>query len=138
MLNKENLRLVVAALRNGEFRQGFNRLKTIRYDGTAEHCCLGVACEIAIRHGVPLSTYHQDIGEGRESVFFGGGSCTLPSPVIEWLGLNDDEFALIHDGVTVMAVEANDSRRLDFSQIADGMELFYGLREDGDDTPGTD
>ncbi len=35
----------VAALRSGEYTQGYGGLKQYR-DGVARHCCLGVLCEV--------------------------------------------------------------------------------------------
>ncbi len=53
----ENMRLWVAALRSGEFAQGRKRLAQSGDGGaTWRYCCLGVACELAIRHGVEVKT----------------------------------------------------------------------------------
>ncbi len=47
-MNPERKAQWVAALRSGEFPQGAQELKTAE----GEFCCLGVACELALREGV--------------------------------------------------------------------------------------
>lgn len=51
MLNPAAVKLV-AALRSGKYVQGKRSLKNKTSDGVIRHCCLGVACEIAIEEGV--------------------------------------------------------------------------------------
>jgi len=46
-LKKEFKRAWVEALRSGKYKQGFEQLVTITYDGSREFCCLGVAAAIS-------------------------------------------------------------------------------------------
>src|SRR4051812_42696155 len=51
-LTRKRLLLETAdALDSGEFKQGRSVLARERYDGTT-YCCLGVMCEVAVRHGL--------------------------------------------------------------------------------------
>lgn len=80
MAPNENARKWVEALRSGEYEQGKRRLCR---DG--KHCCLGVACEVAIKNGVEIE--RRDYGG---TIYFDGHCDLLPEKVREWLGLNSD------------------------------------------------
>jgi hypothetical protein len=97
MLNK-NAKLWVKALRSGIYRQGKGVLRTT----SNEFCCLGVACDLAVKAGVlkedatlnsspslslnstsgPDGFYY---GECADSSKFG-----LPVAVREWLGISGE------------------------------------------------
>jgi hypothetical protein len=115
--NKENLRLWVAALRSGEFRQGSSLLRN-EHD---MYCCLGVACEV----------YNRTTGEGDWNLWsgrweFNGEDVALPHKVASWLGVTTNP-TVGRD--TVTAIDANDHRMWPFSRIADSIEAFYQLKE---------
>lgn len=152
MVNKENMRLWVAALRSGKFQQGQNALKR-QYPGdpVPRHCCLGVACEIAVAHGVNLeisrlTTAHYGTAEPTYTWRFNGTLGALPSAVVAWLGVGSPDSAEDQDpvvglytphpeaAVPVRAIKANDELRWDFLRIADGLEKYYDLKE-GEDGP---
>lgn len=71
MANTENMAKWAEALESGEYEQGRNHLAIIGEDtesGKTFYCCLGVACEVAIKNGVELSkTQRRDTGD-RKSV----------------------------------------------------------------------
>lgn len=136
-MNRDRIKVWVDALRSGEFKQGMNRLRNpgSRDVGVPDmFCCLGVACEVAIRGGVPIeftdgSGYVQ---HEQENGFQYEGS--LPPLVVDWLGLtgHDTEEA----GDFVVGVE--DGRRFlaqlndtgwTFEQIADVIENEF-LKEE--------
>lgn len=139
MASKANMRLVVAALRSDEFTQGQGFLKVQLLDGTYRHCCLGVACEIAMRHGVELDVvkFSDQSMEGKIGFRFNGNGSDLPVAVRQWLGVSSNPCVDPEDAWTT-AVAANDAHNWDFGRIADGFERTYGLLEGDDDTPGTD
>lgn len=105
----QNAKLWVEALRSGKYRQVKGRLKTV--DG---YCCLGVACEVAIKAGVPVSV-------GTFGLFpaFDGETARLPRAVRDWLGLRDD-YGTHGDDVTSLTHE-NDHGKT-FLEIADIIE----------------
>lgn len=119
----------MAALRSGEYRQGTGALRNSQ---TGRYCCLGVLCEIAVKEGViPPSSVEPDDSSTRS---FDGAAAMLPMSVIKWAGMryegetrppddsNLDDFegsGRYGDGRGDTLVEANDSSRMDFEQIAD-------------------
>lgn len=137
MVNKENMRLVVAALRSGKYLQGRGRLKEIFKDSIS-YCCMGVMCEVAMEHGVILATATCPLGESSKSVSFDGSATFLRGSVVDWLGLDlgvdgDGDPAIGMDGnETISAAFANDQLGWDFEQIAASMEEYYKLLEDDD------
>lgn len=73
------------ALRSGEYQQGKGCLCHVPEQGVPTFCCLGVACEVAIKNGVEVET--------RIAFNFkryGGLSSYVPEQVKEWLGLASD------------------------------------------------
>lgn len=76
---KEARELWATELESGQWRQGTGQLARDTAEGT-EYCCLGVACELAVRHGIIRS--------------FQGDLVSVEPPyeaVREWLGLADGE-----------------------------------------------
>jgi hypothetical protein len=126
-VNETNMRLWFAALRSGEFEQGPGYLKKTAPDGTSKHCCLGVACEIAMRHGVELSTHYVGESGGYGFIQFNGTGSELPLEVASWLGVISavPKVGRNELGAVVSAVAANDSMGWDFGRIADQAEKYY-------------
>ena len=148
-VNKQHMRLWVEALESGEYQQGTGRLaKMIRTDTDSsewqvKYCCLGVACEVAIANGVPLSV--QRYGHGEEGFLtYDGQGDVLPQRVRAWLGLDsgvplfagpttyrspgdadDPSMEVFYEDVD--AVTANDVFEWDFNNIAAHLRDFYGL-----------
>lgn len=140
MVNKENMRLVVAALRSGKYLQGHGRLKEIFKDGTgSRYCCMGVICEVAMEHGVVLEATTYPLKDFSESVKFDGSAAFLRKNVLDWLGLDangdgEGDLAVGTDGnEAIPASYANDELKWDFLQIAESMEKHYKLLEDDDE-----
>jgi hypothetical protein len=103
----------IAALRSGEYEQGQNAL-----NAGGKLCCLGVLCEVAIRHGV--------IPAGRPgdgSIFYAGESMTLPDEVAGWAfadgGYDTNPLA----GGTLSLAEHNDAGE-SFTAIAGLIERY--------------
>lgn len=124
-INKKAVRMLIAALRSGKYKQGRRGLFTNNLGHPIDvgnvlpgdsridsYCCLGVACVVAAKHDV-ISGYYKGI---------------LPPEVAEWFGfpgdhanpqLNDEE------GAPSAASTRNDVYRWTFEQIADGFERTY-------------
>lgn len=132
-VNRENMALWISALRSGRFKQGRGALKVVQ-DGVAEHCCLGVLCELAVEAGVKVDVKGPFGPEGY--VLFDESSGTLPNSVRLWAGLGSVDPLLVTSGVTSTCVQANDRFRAGFEQIADGLERYYGLLEKEADVQG--
>jgi len=90
----------VKALRSKKYKQGKSHLNK---DG--RYCCLGVACDLAVKAGVIEEGV---IGSGG-SIYYDGGDGVLPDSVAEWLGLSsacggftvkgkDTDLTILNDG----------------------------------------
>lgn len=81
----ENAEKWVAALESGEYEQAKNVLHRKTEDGDS-FCCLGVACDVAIKNGLTVDV---EEGEDREGGFvrYNGIGHFLPSEVASWLGV---------------------------------------------------
>lgn len=116
-------RMWVKALRSGKYTQGQGQLKT-----TDEYCCLGVLCDLAVKHGIIRS--------------FNPGDPDLDHypEVMNWVGLTGpmgdftkrngrtDDLASLNDGTLPH------TRKTSFKKIADVIEsepqgLFVKLTE---------
>lgn len=84
----------VKALRSGKYKQGKNTLKQYNSKGQAQHCCLGVLCELYNQEmkknkkkTLPeeVFTYDGDFPYG--FIRFGDQDNILPSKVKKWAGM---------------------------------------------------
>lgn len=96
--------LWVDALRSGEYKQGKGALQS-----GDSFCCLGVACIVAEKHGVPVEKVH-----GRVL----GSHLSLQVGVQRWLGLSDCT-GIYSKGTSLAGL--NDTG-VPFSEIADIIE----------------
>ncbi len=132
--NKARIRKWVKALRSGEYQQGKDALRK-----GDKFCCLGVACDLyAKAHPEKVTWMYQEVRGGAESLGYIGYEfpsgdpqvAVLPEPVMEWLGIEEDNPILIptadddsHD--SFCASELNDDENYSFAQIADAIEATY-------------
>lgn len=123
-VNKENMRLFVAALRSGEYEQGRYRLTTIQAD-SVQHCCLGVACEVALRHGVQMEIGVAPVPghPGLTKRVYNAQSLFLPLAVQQWLGVDNDNLMIHGESASTL----NDDSHWTFSEIAEGIVKTYEL-----------
>ena len=121
----------VKALRSGKFKQGTGTLKQFNSKGVAQHCCLGVLCEL----------YNQEMKKHKKKTLsekvcdndsdfsfgycrFGGHKEDLPKEVKNWAGMSsslgnfDDPFS------QPCLADLNDTGRK-FKTIADIIEQNY-------------
>lgn len=120
----------VTALRSGNYKQGRSYLHKRRTSGDS-YCCLGVLCEVAVKHGVidPPTPRRDDetimcYGKNLDNAPF-----YLPKEVIEWAGVVDERISI--DPILAKTTYAGrDTRSLShmndmgasFSEIADVIE----------------
>lgn len=142
----EHRRLWLEALRSGEFGQVKSLLGRVDANGDVGYCCLGVACEVAIKNGLDLTrnvvVEYPDTEEERTIVVYGKERehLTLPLPVAEWLGLgaetspelvvayNEDSETYGEERLPERNLTSlNDGAGFTFEQIAAAVEK-YGLR----------
>lgn len=144
-VDKDKVRLLVAALRSGEYEQAKTALTVIREDGE-KHCCLGVATLVAIKHGVPIEARRVDpLGRPRNTVNYcdqeaaderypdyrDESDTRLTGLAARFYGAGLRGFGLLThpDGTCRSPVELNDSQSKSFAYIADAFEYTF-LRED--------
>lgn len=145
--NKDNLRLWVAGLRSDRFPQG-RRALTIRMpDGTLRHCCLGVACEVAMENGLEMWVSNTvTFSSGTLVRAYNKEYMVLPDAVVAWLGLQDNSDVCLRTRIGTdtdedgdefyQAAELNDAHGWDFGQIADAIERTFELQDEGQATDG--
>lgn len=100
---QENLKIWVAALRSGEYKQGRERL---RYED--EFCCLGVACDLSDPTGWDKMLYGEYEYDGKSNY--------MPDDVRTTYGL---EAADQHE------LGSLNDKGMDFPAIADHIEKHY-------------
>lgn len=139
--NKHHLLLWYRALKSGQYHQTRGALERYSTAERFEHCCLGVACRVAIANGLALNV--QENADGHSYTQFGqaGSEVSLPDEVVEWLGLgvrfdgsdwldgSDPQVAVTGEGVPIRAIQANDGLLWLFDEIADSIYELYGLAE---------
>ena len=86
----DNQQAWLAALRSGSFAQCQGKLTRI-VGGQLSHCCLGVACELALASGVPMEqetfTSHENLSWRR----YDYDQNFAPVAVLNWVGLKTRE-----------------------------------------------
>ncbi len=112
-LNQERVMLLIEALESGDFNQIKGALRIDVRDKPC-FCCLGVACELAVQHGViPPAVY-----DGRWKYL--GEYEHLPRLVRDWYGFSDDDPHLPTADYRhyLSMVTLNDGRHESFKEIA--------------------
>lgn len=115
-MNEERKKEWVAALRSGDYKQGKH---TLRHEDS--FCCLGVACDLAVKAGA----VSYEVSFDWKTYLYGADkqSRILPKDVIEWLGLEEDDDPhnpRVGDYPTGLA-QLNDDG-VSFEDIADAIE----------------
>jgi hypothetical protein len=114
-VNKERVKLLVDALRSGEFQQAKGTLRTPdeRY-----HCCLGVATEVALRNGVVVDEKNQGFPWRQTAQI-------MCAEIYEWYGFESGNPNLKGMTTSAAASHWNDDFDRSFLDIADGFERTY-------------
>jgi len=115
-LNVEAITELITELRSGKYIQGRAALR--RSD---HYCCLGIACEVAVRHGVIESPVAGDTSFDDGKYYYGPfrDAAYLPEVVRDWFGF-DDKAPRYGDFVFAWA---NDDG-VPFEKIADQFQLM--------------
>lgn len=129
--NPERIKLWTDALRSGKYKQSRRLLS----DGENGYCCLGVACEVAIDHGLDLARretsaegvlakhYHPETGK---CVVYGAGETGyLPVEVADWYGLDSRNPWVYYEGQSHTLIALNDDGAFTFNDIADIIDRNY-------------
>lgn len=123
VVNNDRVRLLVDALRSGEYKQGEGSLRR-NLEGNPKFCCLGVACDIAKKNGLEIKILGDE--EDDNDVFYDEEGEFLPDSVRDWYGFVDmDPIVDTELHGKILATEANDTYELDFPAIAKAFEDEY-------------
>ena len=109
-MKQEVAELWTEALRSGDYNQATGTLAKVD-DTTGEvvgHCCLGVLCEIAIKHGVKVeregrmrTEYADDDSdesyEYYDNITFDDRDDLVPQSVKDWAGLKTNDASVINN-----------------------------------------
>jgi hypothetical protein len=123
-LNEEIKARWTAALRSGDYEQGFTLLQS-----EGKFCCLGVLCELAVADGIVTTSEGAGIS-GVPCVRYrsndlDGSITSLPVAVLRWADLPGAD-PYVEDPNDVDRVfsltEWNDDMKVDFPRIADIIE----------------
>ena len=123
----------IAALRSGDYVQGQKYLvATDKTTGQTKHCCLGVACEVAVKEGLVdpdmvLNRIPSNFKSWEPEVIvksYMDYSSTLPPDIAILFGVSRS--------LEQILVRFNDNRtfQTDFNGIADYLEKMWGLDND--------
>lgn len=125
----------VPALRSGEFKQGKGALKAVDPLGNAEHCCLGVACELADLPMVELTPRQRERFPDIPSQFTvytikGDVELGVSQKLAQKIGLRDAYGDFTEGGSVVgtMLPTLNDEDNFTFNDIADVIERHAKAR----------
>lgn len=120
----DNAKAWVKALRSGDYKQGRGKLR----DGSL-FCCLGVACDLAIKAGLVSERGHpfywgcaavgDDYVSDGDPDFNRSGN--LPFRVMEWLGLRTQSGHMLN-GKFLVDINDDIMSPSDFNKIADIIE----------------
>ncbi len=122
-MNTKNMLLWADALESNEYAQGRDAILASPAGET--FCCLGVACEVAIKNGVPIKRELDTYGD---MYLYDEQASFLPGSVADWLGtrsptvdpsIGGNIFLLVDDNGTIdCATDMNDSKEMTFKDIA--------------------
>lgn len=120
----DNAKAWVEVLRSGEYQQTrsiLHRKEKINEEFVDSFCCLGVACDMAVKAGVIPE------GEGRSSfasiIAYGDVDSILPQEVADWLGLASIRGDYEVEGFELKtALTSDNDNGKSFAEIADIIE----------------
>lgn len=128
-MRKEVMKKWVKALRSGKFKQGTGTLKQYNSKGEAQHCCLGVLCELynsemkkSKKKTLPEKICDNDSDFSFGYSRFGDSKEDLPREVMKWSGIENSlgQFNLSDNHYETLA-DLNDLGRK-FKTISDIIE----------------
>ena len=128
-VNRERIKLLAEALESGEYEQCWGALRI-----GDKYCCLGVACEVAIKNGLDIARQPPPHEGGADLFRYDGEPSVLPNSVRAWYGFPESSEFLNGAGNPMIdtegfgrcaAAQANDEWGLSFPAIAAGFRNEY-------------
>lgn len=125
-MNRDNIRKWVDALRSGDYGQGRHALAS-----GGRYCCLGVACDLAVKDGLPIDvTERMGSDTLTQRIWFDDADAILPPSVRQWLGIDECDPKGIYNGEQHKLSMLNDDGGFNFDDIADIIERTYLADDD--------
>lgn len=112
------IRLLINALRSDEYKQGTRFLATTPPDTC--HCILGVAAEVAHKHGIPFVR----VERGSGAIYFDGLAASLTPKIQAFYGFRG-YYGEHRDKKQPSLVALNDVKCMPFRDIADLLEEHW-------------
>lgn len=121
----------VAALRSGEYQQGYSALHAVTPEDEHRFCCLGVLCELAVQDGVEIRVDTPSIAEsdGNRYVHYEAVHSYPPGAVDTWARYGNTEGPVNWSFLATLNDEG-----LSFERIAEMIETDPDADRDYDDT----
>lgn len=126
MVNKDRVQLLVEALRSGQYQQGMEFLHKNNDGGQDQFCCLGVACDVAVKNGLDVSV--EPVEDKPNFITYDENGGYMPTSVYHWYGFTTDDPVIDRNdqnGQVITATKANDNMRWTFGAIANAIEKTY-------------
>ncbi len=121
-MDKKIKREWITALRSGEYKQVSGALCKLNGDGSVKgHCCLGVACEVAIKNGLDVDVSEDDINSDQSKRRYAQSTYWLPASVQGFYGFAN-ESGFPNTGDTERRLTEMNDRGEPFDYIADVLE----------------
>lgn len=113
-MNKEIKKLWVDALLSDDYTQGTATLRGINPLGKEVHCCLGVLCDLALKHGSEKAKDSANHALIMRDPY-------LPKDVMKWAELTSTDPLVLYDKNMKCLSQIND-KHVDFKTIASLIE----------------
>lgn len=120
----------IKALRSGKYKQGTGTLKQYDSKGNAQHCCLGVLCELYNetmkknkKKTLPEKIYDNDSDFSHGYSRFGGKKEDLPKEVKDWAGMKNS-MGEFYTGITYFGDYEVEKIRENLADLNDSGKKF--------------
>lgn len=91
---------------SGKFEQCKNKLTIVDIHGESSHCCLGVACQTALKRGKKL-----DVNISYDKVYYDNQNGALPSSMIDYLKMRNSCGDVLNEDLKDIIKDRNRRRR---------------------------
>lgn len=122
-MKEEVVSLWKSALLSGRYQQAKGSLG-IEVDGQSYFCCLGVLCELAIQAGMPVTRGKVTHSDGVSYFSYDGRHEVLPSSVLNWLGLSEEDPTCISPQPRSSMYKTRSGEWVLLSELNDGGTTF--------------
>ena len=121
MMKKRVKKLILKALRSGEYQQTSGAMKRVTSKG-CEYCIMGLFCRIyQEEEGLPNEVWTPLKGS-LDGLQWRSTGCLIPDEVANWAGIRNLNYLVPPNGIDRSFMVLNDSDHMTFPQFADLIE----------------